>query len=60
MIAYRLKIIENAEQILVVNEGCIQDYDTYHELLERNGLYARLWNLQNRLERLGSGVGKNP
>ena len=60
MIAYRLKIIENAEQILVVNEGCIQDYGTYRELLERNGLYARLWNLQNRLERLGSGVGKNP
>ena len=48
MIAHRLKTIENADQILVVNEGCIQERDTHRELLEHNDLYARLWNLQNR------------
>ena len=48
MIAHRLKTIENADQILVVNEGRIQECGTHRELLERNGLYARLWNLQNR------------
>ena len=47
MIAHRLKTIENADQILVVNEGLIQERGTHHELLERNGLYARLWKLQN-------------
>ena len=48
MIAHRLKTIEHADQILVVNEGRIEETGTHRELLERNGLYARLWNLQNR------------
>ena len=48
MIAHCLKTIENTDQILVVNEGRIQERGTHRELLECNGLYARLWNLQNR------------
>ena len=48
MIAHRLKTVEHADQILVVNEGRIEETGTHRELLERNGLYARLWNLQNR------------
>ena len=48
MIAHRLKTIENADPILVVNEGHIQEHGTHRELLEHNGLYACLWNLQNR------------
>ena len=55
MIAHRLKTIENADQILVVNEGCIQERGTHRGLLERNGLYARLWNLQNRSKKGGWG-----
>ena len=47
MIAHRLKTVEHADQILVVNEGRIEETGTHRELLERNGLYARLWNLQN-------------
>mgnify|MGYP000993269618 CR=1 FL=1 len=48
MIAHRLKTVEHADQILVVNEGRIEETGTHRELLVRNGLYARLWNLQNR------------
>ena len=48
MIAHRLKTVEHADQILVVNEGRIEETGTHRELLERNGLSARLWNLQNR------------
>ena len=48
MIAHRLKTIENADQILVVTEGYIQEPGAHCDLLECNGLYARLWNLQNR------------
>ena len=48
MIAHRLKTVEHADQILVVNEGRIEETGTHRELLERNGLYARLWHLQNR------------
>ena len=48
MIAHRLKTVEHADQILVVNEGRIEETGTHRELLARNGLYARLWNLQTR------------
>lgn len=58
MIAHRLKTIENADQILVVNEGRIQECGTHRELLERNGLYARLWNLQNRSKEWSLGSRK--
>lgn len=56
MIAHRPKTIENADQIPIVNEGRIQDRGTHCELLERNGLYARLWNLQNRSKEWTLGV----
>ena len=59
MIAHRLKTVEHADQILVVNEGRIEETGTHRELLARNGLYARLWNLQNRSKKW-SLDGNNP
>ena len=45
-IAHRLSTIMSADVIYVVDEGRIIEYGTHHELLERCGLYAELYNEQ--------------
>jgi ATP-binding cassette, subfamily B, bacterial len=45
-IAHRLSTILAADQILVVDRGQIVERGTHAELLERVGLYARLYNEQ--------------
>jgi ATP-binding cassette subfamily B protein len=45
-IAHRLSTILAADIILVVNQGEIVERGTHEELLERGGLYARLYNEQ--------------
>lgn len=46
MIAHRLKTIQYADNIIVLDNGQLLEEGTHDELLARNGLYARLWKLQ--------------
>lgn len=43
MIAHRLSTIQNADCILVMENGKIMEQGTHKELLEANGIYARMW-----------------
>jgi ABC-type multidrug transport system fused ATPase/permease subunit len=47
VIAHRLSTIANADQILVLRHGEIVENGTSQELLELNGLYAKLSRIQN-------------
>jgi ABC-type multidrug transport system fused ATPase/permease subunit len=47
VIAHRLSTIRQADQILVLRHGEIVERGTHLELLEQNGLYARLSRIQN-------------
>lgn len=47
VIAHRLSTIRSADQILVMRHGEIIERGTHLELLERNGLYAKLARIQN-------------
>jgi ATP-binding cassette subfamily B protein len=46
VIAHRLSTIRNAEKILVLTEKGIAESGTHRELLEKNGIYAELYNMQ--------------
>ncbi len=41
MIAHRLKTVQNADQILVIDQGRIVQKGTHQELLKQDGLYSR-------------------
>jgi ABC-type multidrug transport system fused ATPase/permease subunit len=46
IIAHRLSTIKNADVILVLENGNITEKGTHQELLQQNGLYQRLTNIQ--------------
>jgi len=46
VIAHRLSTIQNATTILVMNNGEILEKGTHQQLLEQNGLYRRLYDIQ--------------
>ena len=48
MIAHRLKTIKNADHIIVLDKGSIVEEGKHEELLKNEGLYQKLWNLQNK------------
>ena len=48
MIAHRLKTVRGAQQILVLEKGRITQKGTHNQLVGTDGLYSRLWELQNQ------------
>ncbi len=47
VIAHRLSTIQNADLIIVMEEGKIREQGTHQELIEKNGTYKKLIELQN-------------
>lgn len=45
VIAHRLSTIRNAKRILVLTEKGIEEEGTHSELIEKGGIYAKLYNL---------------
>ena len=50
IIAHRLSTIKHADRILVVHKGEIWEEGSHDELLAKNGLYARVYDLQYRFQ----------
>ena len=50
IIAHRLSTVVEADEILVIDAGRIVERGRHPELLEKNGVYATMWALQQQAE----------
>ncbi len=46
MVAHRLSTIQHADKIIVMHKGRIRESGTHQQLLEQNGIYRKLYELQ--------------
>ena len=46
VIAHRLSTVMHADQIIVLDMGTIAEQGTHRELVQKNGLYRQLYELQ--------------
>ena len=50
MIAHRLYSIQDADMIFVLENGRLKESGTHKDLIQKHGLYAHLWDIQNETE----------
>ena len=49
MIAHRIKTVENADNIIVLDEGRIVQQGTHNELIKEEGIYKRFVGERNKI-----------
>ncbi|WP_281771957.1 ABC transporter ATP-binding protein [Faecalitalea cylindroides] len=54
IIAHRLRTVVDADKVLVLDNGKLVEYGTHNELMRKNGLYHKLYHIQQ--ESLGWAV----
>jgi ATP-binding cassette subfamily B protein len=50
IITHRIATAREADKIIILDNGVIQDVGIHEELINKKGLYQDLWNIQGKLE----------
>ncbi|HHT55051.1 MAG TPA: ABC transporter ATP-binding protein, partial [Acholeplasma sp.] len=50
IITHRMTTAKEADKIIVLNDGLIENIGTHNELSKTPGLYSQLWEIQGKLE----------
>lgn len=58
VIAHRLSTIRNANQILVINEGQLAEQGHHEELIEKQGLYRKMWDAHINAQRWAFNIAE--
>ena len=58
LISHRLANVTGADNIYVLDGGIIAEAGNHNQLLAQNGIYAKLWNAQQKLENYAKGGAK--
>ena len=53
LISHRLANVTAADQIYVMERGCISESGSHKALRNNHGVYEKLWNAQQTLENFG-------
>ena len=51
-IAHRLSTLRHADRLLILDKGTIAEMGTHEELIERDGIYAKLCRMQTEMSKL--------
>ena len=46
LISHRITTLMSADSIMVLNHGRIEEMGTHHQLIERNGIYRQIYDIQ--------------
>ena len=55
LISHRLANVEKADNIYVLDKGCVVECGKHEDLLKKNGVYKNLWTSQQELEKYVGG-----
>ncbi len=50
IISHRISTLSSADMILVIEDGCISECGTHEELIRREGMYKRIYEIQSMVE----------
>ncbi|MCP4751589.1 MAG: ABC transporter ATP-binding protein [Proteobacteria bacterium] len=60
LVSHRVSTVRHADRIVVLDEARIAETGTHQELMERNGIYARIERIQNRRSELLKNLESQP